>query len=112
MAPRKTRAIGIFANSVCVGSLSLRKSDSSLRVVSGPFVNFGLMAAFGGEADVPNWSNSRKIGSAFGQERTLGRFGLRLGVRCHFCPAPHDPVVAHGQNPQLGIPGPIKAAPG
>ncbi len=30
MAPRKTRAIGIFANSACVVSLILRKSDRPL----------------------------------------------------------------------------------
>ncbi len=30
MAPRKTRAIGIFANSACVASLTLRKSDRPL----------------------------------------------------------------------------------
>ena len=35
MAPGKTRAIGIFANSACVVSLTLRKSESPLWAVSG-----------------------------------------------------------------------------
>jgi len=30
MAPGKTRVIGIFANSACAGSLTLRKSDRPL----------------------------------------------------------------------------------
>ena len=52
MGPKKTRAIGIFANSVCVGSLLLRKSDSPLRVhKTDLFSNTLSMAASGGKAD-------------------------------------------------------------
>ncbi len=54
MAPRKTRAIGIFANSACVESLTSRKSDRPL------FSN----------ADVQTNENGMKLGSAFGQEQT------------------------------------------
>jgi len=54
MAPRKTQAIGIFANSACVESLTLRRSDRPL---------FSI-------ADVQTNENGMKLGSAFGQEQT------------------------------------------
>ena len=51
MAPATTRAIGIFANSACVESLTLRKSDRPLF----------------SKADV----QTNEYGSAFGQERSF-----------------------------------------
>jgi hypothetical protein len=53
MAPRKTRAIGIFANSACVESLTLRKYEWPL------FPN----------ADVQTNENGMNLGFAFGHNR-------------------------------------------
>ncbi len=55
MAPGTTRAIGIFANSACVVSLTLRKSDRPLFP----------------KADVQTAGNWVKLGSAFGQNQPI-----------------------------------------